>query len=136
MFIEFLVSFEYIIYPITSLWQSHRFNIKSKISVVFFFPHHSSPFTNKVSCSCSSSWDEQNATSLQRLFILGLYQPVCHKMQVCMAKLPGHTRIFEQESWSGNWSQVSSRALTTKLTSMRVTWRNNSCIIFSLSFSH
>lgn len=54
---------------------------------------------------------------LCRLFVLSVQQPKPHKMQVCMAKQPGHTRIFERESWSRNWEQVSCRDWTSKRSS-------------------
>ena len=75
MLTEFLSSFEYIIFSTTCLWQSHRFNTKIK-TWVDFFPQDFSPLSNQVSCHYSSSQDERDTTSLQRLFVLSPSQNV------------------------------------------------------------
>lgn len=117
MFIESLTSFKYIICSIIDFWQCHGFNTKFKASVDFF-PCRFSLFSNKRSPPLSGR-HERDTTSLQTLLSLGLHQPKAVTKRKC-AWLRSQVRpeSLKKRVWSGNWSQVSCRALTTKLSSM------------------
>lgn len=92
LFIESLISYRYIIFSVTDFWWCHGFNIKFKTSFDFF-PCHFSPFSNKWSPRLSQSARAQYDFVAETAFTKFTSAKVCHKIQVCMAEIPGQTRI-------------------------------------------